>query len=136
MCIRDRTRAIAHFLKLQPSRLGLSDSVSYNSKAEDNQDYLDTTLQIWLTRIESACNFRLISERQADSHFIEHSVKKLMRMNPLQMADMHSKQIAARIINPNEARADLNKLPYKGGDEFVNPNTMKSGNEPGDKPED
>jgi HK97 family phage portal protein len=131
-----QTRAIAHWLKLAPSKLGLSDSVSYNSKAEDNQNYLDTTLQIWLTRIAAAGNFRLISERQADSHFLEHNVKHLLRMNPLQMADMHSKQIASRIRNPNECRADLNLLPYEGGDEFVNPNTMKSGNEPGEEPKE
>ena len=131
-----QTRAMAHWLNLAPSRLGLSDSVSYNSKSEDNQDYLDTTLQIHLTRIESACNFRLISERQADSHFIEHSVKSLLRMNPLQMAQVHQLRIASRIQNPNEARDDLNMLPYEGGDEFVNPNTMKSGNEPGESPKE
>jgi hypothetical protein len=131
-----QTRAIAHWFNLPPSKLGLSDSVSYNSKAEDNQNYLDTTLQIWLTRIESACNFRLISERQSSTHFIEHNVKNLLRMNPLAMAQMHQLQIASRIKNPNECRADINLLPYEGGEEFVNPNTMKSGNEPGEEPKD
>jgi HK97 family phage portal protein len=131
-----QTRAIAHWFNLPPSKLGLSDSVSYNSKAEDNQNYLDTTLQIWLTRIESACNFRLISERQSSTHFIEHNVKNLLRMNPLAMAQMHQLQIASRIKNPNECRADINLLPYDGGEEFVNPNTMKSGNEPGEEPKD
>ena len=32
------------------------------------------------------------------------------------------KGIAARIVNPNEARA-LNLPPYVGGDKFENPNT-------------
>jgi HK97 family phage portal protein len=131
-----QTRAIAHWFNLPPSKLGLSDSVSYNSKAEDNQNYLDTTLQIWLTRIESACNFRLISDRQSDTHFVEHNVKNLLRMNPLQMAQVHQIQIASRIRNPNECRSDLNLLPYEGGEEYVNPNTMKSGNEPGEQEAD
>jgi HK97 family phage portal protein len=131
-----QTRAIAHWFNLPPSKLGLSDSVSYNSKAEDNQNYLDTTLQIWLTRIESACNFRLLSVRQADTHFVEHNVKNLLRMNPLQQAQVHQIQVAARIRNPNECRSDLNLLPYEGGEEYVNPNTMKSGNEPGEEPKD
>lgn len=128
-----QTRAIAHWLNLAPSKLGLSDSVSYNSKSEDNQDYLDTTLQIWLTRIEAACNFRLVSERQSDTHFIEHSTKTLLRMNLSAQAEAFTKLIGARVLNPNECRAELNRLPYEGGDEFVNPNTMKSGNEPGEK---
>jgi hypothetical protein len=131
-----QTRAIAHWLNLAPSKLGLSDSVSYNSKSEDNQDYLDTTLQIWLTRIEAACNFRLVSERQSDTHFVEHNVNKLLRMNRLQMSQVHASDISSRVRNANECRAELNLLPYVGGDEFVNPNTMKSGNEPGEKPDE
>jgi HK97 family phage portal protein len=131
-----QTRAIAHWLNLAPSKLGLSDSVSYNSKSEDNQDYLDTTLQIWLTRIESACNFRLVSERQSDTHFVEHNTSKLLRMNRLQLSQIHASDIASRLRNPNECRAELNMLPYEGGDEFVNPNTMKSGNEPGEEPKE
>ena len=129
-----QTRAIAHFLNLAPSKLGLSDSVSYNSKAEDNQNYLDTTLQIWLTRIESACNFRLLSVRQSDTHFIEHNTAALLKMNLQAQADSFQKLIAARVMNPNECRAKLNMLPYDGGDEFVNPNTMKSGNDTQPKP--
>ncbi len=129
-----QTRAIAHWFNLPPSKLGLSDSVSYNSKAEDNQNYLDTTLQIWLTRIEAACNFRLISERQSDTHFVEHNVSKLLRMNRLQMAQVQASDIAARIRNPNECRAELNMLPYDEGAAFVNPNTMKSGDDSGEKP--
>jgi hypothetical protein len=78
----------------------------------------------------------LISERQSSTHFIEHNVKNLLRMNPLAMAQMHQLQIASRIKNPNECRADINLLPYDGGEEFVNPNTMKSGNEPGGEPQD
>jgi HK97 family phage portal protein len=133
-----QTRAIAHWFNLAPSKLGLSDSVAYNSKSEDNQNYLDTTLQIWLTRIESACNFRLISERQSSTHFVEHNTKHLLRMNPLQQAQVHQIQIASRIRNPNECRADINLLPYPGGEEFVNPNTMKSGDDtqPDEEPEE
>jgi hypothetical protein len=107
--------------------LGLSDSVSYNSKEEDNQRYLDETLQIWLTKIESACNFRLISERQANTHFIEHSTKALLRLNPLAQAQVHQIYVASRVLNPNECRADINKLPYEGGEEYLNPNTLKDG---------
>lgn len=131
----NQTRTMAHWFNLPPSKLGVNDPGGYNTKLEDNQNYLDTTLDIWNVKIDSACNFRLISDRQTDSHFVETSVKNLLRMNPLQQAQMHQVQIASRVINPNEARADLNRLPYEGGDEFVNPNTMKSGNEPGDKKE-
>jgi HK97 family phage portal protein len=129
-----QTRMIAHWFKLAPSKLGLSDSVSYNSKAEDNQNYLDTALSIWLARIASACNYKLLSTRSTDTHFVEHSIKSLLRMNLQAQADSFQKLIAARVLNPNEARAELNRLPYDGGDEFVNPNTLKAGSPDGTPP--
>lgn len=128
-----QTRMIGYWLKLLPSKFGLTNSFSYNSKAEDNQNYLDTTLAIWLSRIESAVNFKLISERQSGTHFMEHNTSALLRMDLAKRSEAYVKLIAARVMNPNEARAKENMLPYDGGDEFVNPNTMKSGNEPGDK---
>jgi HK97 family phage portal protein len=122
-----QTRQIAHWFNLAPSKLGLSDSVSYNSKAEDNQSYLDNTLSIWLTRIAAACNFRLLTEEEQETHFVEHNTSALLRMNPLAQAQMFQILVAARIKNPNECRAELNALPYEGGNEFVNPNTMTQG---------
>src|SRR6185369_2844717 len=47
----------------------------------------------------------------------------------------HQIQVASRIKNPNTCRAELNKLPYDGGDEYVNPNTMKSGNDTQPQPD-
>jgi HK97 family phage portal protein len=124
-----QTRQIAHWFNLMPSKLGLSDSVSYNSKAEDNQAYLDSTLAIWLTRIAAACNFRLLDENEQSTHFVEHNTASLLRMNMLAMSQAFQILVAARVMNPNECRAKLNMLPYDGGEEFVNPNTMKSGDD-------
>ncbi len=131
-----QTRMIGYWLKLLPSKFGLTNSFSYNSKSEDNQHYLDTTLAIWLSRIEAACNFRLISERQSSTHFVEHNTSALLKMDLAKRADAYTKLIAARVMNPNEVRAKENMLPYDGGDEFVNPNTMKSGDDSQDKPKD
>jgi HK97 family phage portal protein len=132
-----QTRQIAHWFNLMPSKLGLSDSVSYNSKAEDNQAYLDTTLSIWLTRIAAACNFRLLTPEEQETHFVEHNTSDLLRMNLLSQAQAFQILVTARVMNPNECRAKLNMLPYEGGEEFVNPNTMTKGSpEDEDGPEE
>jgi HK97 family phage portal protein len=135
-----QTRQIAHWFNLMPSKLGLSDSVSYNSKAEDNQAYLDTTLNIWLVRICAACNFRLLSIEDQSTYFVEHNTSGLLRMDLLAQAQAFQILVAARVMNPNECRAKLNMLPYEGGEQFVNPNTMTSGapeteDDPGDSEE-
>ncbi len=128
-----QTRMIGYWLKLLPSKFGLTNSFSYNSKAEDNQHYLDTTLAIWLSRIESAVNFRLISERQSSTHFVEHNTKALLKLDFAKRSEGYAKAIQSMWMTPNEVRAAENMLPIEGGDKVVNPNTMKSGNEQ-DKP--
>jgi HK97 family phage portal protein len=129
-----QVRNVARLFKLPPSKLGLSDSVSYNSKSEDNQSYLQQSLRIWMKRIAAQCNIKLLLPRDQDTYFFDYDPYELLQMNPSLQAESLSKLIAARVINPNEARVELNMLPYAGGDEFVNPNTMKSGNEPGSPP--
>lgn len=127
-----QTRQIAHWFNLMPSKLGLSDSVSYNSKAEDNQNYLDTTLSIWLVRIAAACNFKLFGEQDGDV-FAEHNTAGLLRMNTLAQAQAFQILVGSKIMSPNECRARLNMLPYDGGDEFADPAPKPFG-KPEDKP--
>lgn len=120
-----QTRAIAHWFLLPPSKLGLSDSVSYNSKAEDNQSYYDQCLKFWCKRITAACNHKLLP--RGDSRYFDFDITDLMRMNLSATATAMQTLVASRIWNPNECRQWFDMLPYEGGDEFVNPNTMKDG---------
>jgi HK97 family phage portal protein len=122
---QSQTRAIAQWFLLPPSKLGLSDSVSYNSKAEDNQSYYDQCLKFWCKRITAACNHKLLP--RGDSRYFDFDITDLMRMNLSATATAMQTLVASRIWNPNECRQWFDMLPYEGGDEFVNPNTMKDG---------
>lgn len=94
----DQIREIARLYKLPPSKLGLSDSVSYNSKSEDNQAYHDTTLSPWLDAIADECWFKLLtpSDREQLDLYFEHNTSALLRMNLL--ARFQAYEIA---VNPN-----------------------------------
>lgn len=118
-----QVRQIARWFNLSPSKLGLSDSVSYNSKSEDNQAYLDSTLAIWLAQIAAECNAKLLTTEQQSSLFFEHNVGALLRMNQLQRYQAYQIAITNRFLSPNEVRAAENRMPYDGGDIFENPNT-------------
>jgi HK97 family phage portal protein len=115
-----QVREVARWFNLAPSRLGLSDSVSYNSKSEDNQDYLDTTLSPWLCAIASECNMKLLAEaEQRDfSRYFEHNTFALLRMSGLQRYQMHAIGIRSRFLLPNDVRRIENMPPLEGGDEF------------------
>lgn len=125
-----QVRQIARWFNLSPSKLGLSDSVSYNSKAEDNQAYLDSTLSIWLEQLAAECNTKLLNENEQDSCFFEHNTAALLKMDLLQRYQAYQIGISSRIVNPNECRSKENMLPYEGGDEYVNPNTLQGGTPP------
>lgn len=112
-------RQVARRFKMAPSRLGVKDSNSYNSKQEDNQQYLDTTLSPWMTAGTSECFMKLLSQRQqlGDTHYFEHTTGALLTMNMLQRFQVYAIGLRNKILVPNEARKmeNLNGLP--GGDE-------------------
>ncbi len=114
----EQVREVARHFNLAPSRLGLSDSVSYNSKAEDNQAYLDSTLSHYLEDITSECDLKLLSEAESETHFLEHNTSRLLKMNKLQRYQIYAIAVRNRLATPNECRAQENQPPLEGGDEF------------------
>lgn len=113
-----QVREVARYYNLAPSRLGLSDSVSYNSKAEDNQAYLDTTLSPYLADISGECDLKLLTEQQVESHYCEHNTAALLKMNTQQRYQIYAIAVRNRLLTPNECRAKENLPPLEGGDEF------------------
>lgn len=116
-------RQMARWFNLPPSKLGLSDSVSYNSKEEDNAGYLDDCLTPWLLGIQGQCNSKLLSPDEQGEYFIEHNTRAILRMRMGERFAAYQIGIQSRILSPNECRAWENLLPYEGGDEYENPNT-------------
>lgn len=113
-------RKVARTFVLAPSRLGLSDSVSYNSKAEDNQAYLDSSLSPWLNAITSECRKKLLSQssRDASSHCFEHDTSVLLRLNALSRYQVYAMAKQNKIMTTNEIRKQENLPPIEGGDKF------------------
>ena len=114
-------RDVARWFNLAPSKLGLSDSVSYNSKSEDNKSYLDTTLSIWLEKIASQCNLRLLTENEqvSGAHYFEHNTAAFLRMNLTERYQAYSLGFG-RWLNRNNIR-EMENLPSTGpeGDKFT-----------------
>lgn len=122
-------RKACRFLNLAPSRLGLSDSVSYNSKAEDNQGYLDTTLSPWLLGIVGECRKKLLSKKNtaSASHYFGHDTDGLLRMNELARYQVYAIAKQAKLLTTNECRRREGYPPIEGGDELDSPTTPAGG---------
>jgi HK97 family phage portal protein len=113
-------REVARYFNLPPSRLGLSDSVSYNSKSEDNQNYLDSALSPHLIQIAQECRRKLLTPQEKnDDHYFEHNTKSLLMMSALQRFQIYALGIRVGVLNPNECRAAENMNAREGGDIFL-----------------
>lgn len=110
------------------SILGDSSGNSYASLEQKNLAYRMECLAPWSTKIEEESDMKLLtmSERQR-GFYHKFNDGALLRTEKAQTMAFISQGIAARVINPNEARGMLDMNPYEGGDEYVNPNTIAKG---------
>lgn len=127
----DQVRDIARFYNLPPSKLGLSDSVSYNSAEQSQISYVTGCLSHWLAAIRGESQIKLLTEpeRKGRTHFIDHNTSKLIEPDAKTLNEVLGIQRANGVISPNEWRRKIN-MPQRtdpGGDEYGNPYTT-SGN--------
>ena len=131
----DQVRDTARFFNLHPSKLGLSDSVSYNSQEQSQKDHVSSCLHPWFKAISSECDIKLLTPRNLRGRlqYFSHDTAELVTPDIQTQTEVLSKQIEATIINPNEARRVLKRPPRPGGEEYGNPNTSSPHD---DRPED
>ncbi|MEM7810281.1 MAG: phage portal protein [Planctomycetota bacterium] len=113
-----QVRDVARWFAVPPSRLGLADSVSYNSQAESNRAYLDSALDPILCGIAQECCAKLLRPSQIKKRFFEHDTSRLLRMNPLQDAQTQAILRRNGALTANEWRRRVYLPPLPGGDEL------------------
>ena len=133
---RSSVRDVARRFSLHPSKLGEDQATSYNSKAEDNRDYHDSTLSNHLTQIAEECNDKLLTKNESDSDlfFFEHNTDKLLQLDGLKRAQRWKILRSIEAVSPNEVRHGENMPPRTdpGGDDYSNPNTKSKDSGGGD----
>lgn len=142
----DQVREIARFFNLPPFKLGIEDSVSYNSTEQAQRIYLASTLIHWITALRTEVELKTVSEedRRKRLRSIELNPKKLVEADLKTLNDVLIQQRNAEIINANEVRQQLGmkRRTDPGGDEYRNPNTSSNAAEPqepddtGDEPDE
>jgi phage portal protein BeeE len=85
----------------------------------------------WMKRWVSEIHLKLFSEKERDKYFVEFLVDDLLRADTSTRFAAYGLAITNRFYSPNEVRALENLPPYEGGNEFVNPNTTSTTQQPG-----
>ncbi len=108
-------REIANLLGLPPHKLGDTTRTSFASLEQENQAFLDDSLDGWFVAWEEECERKLLTdaERDADSHDIEFLRQSLVRVDMTTRADYYSKGLAGApfmTINDVRSRENLNEI--------------------------
>jgi len=127
---------VANFLGLPPHKVGHPGRTAYASLEQENQSYLDESLDPWLIAWEEECWDKLLSEQEksGDTHVVEFFREDLVRADLTTRANYYRTALGgAPWMTRNEVRGRENMNPVDGGDDLVDPLNMGRGgaaNEP------
>lgn len=120
---------IANAFRVPPGMLYQLDRATWSNSEQMGREFLVYTLEPWLEALEGALGRALFTEEERPRMAVRFDRDDLTRADFTTRFTGYSSGIAARIINPNEARRWEGLPPYEGGDQFANPNT--GSNQPG-----
>lgn len=112
---------IARLLKLPPNMIGGSnDGLTYKNVQDTQLQYLQITIEPYLTLIENVFNKYLLTEKEKEEGlFYEFDTKSMLRTTPQKQYEMLGNAVNNKILTPNDARFELNLPPKENGDIFI-----------------
>ncbi|MCC7423778.1 MAG: phage portal protein [Planctomycetaceae bacterium] len=128
--------SIANWLDLPVHKVGGEGRTAYGSLEQENQAFLDESLDGWLCNWESETGEKLLTEeeQETESRYIEFNRQQLVQANITQRYAAYRTALGGQpFMSANEARARENMPPVPGGDEILKPLNMGKGgqdNEP------
>lgn len=114
---------VARVFGVPPHMLFEMERATRSNSEQMGSEFLQYSLMRWIKAWEGEIKLKLFSAEDRKTHYAEFLTDDFARADLATRADALGKQIAARIICPNEARAMMNLPPYDGGFVFANPNT-------------
>jgi len=114
---------VSRIFRVPPHLIYEMGRATWGNSEQVGQEFLDLSLMHWVSAWEGEIRLKLFNRDERDRYIAEFFTDSFARADLAARMDAYSKAIAARIINPNEARAAENRQPYPGGEKFENPNT-------------
>jgi HK97 family phage portal protein len=114
---------VARFFNISPIFLQDLARATWSNSEQAKDNLLSVTLLPWIIAWQSQIQLKLFNRDERDKYFAEFKIEGFVHADYAAKTEGISKLIAARVINPNEARAMMNLPAYAGGDQFINPNT-------------
>ena len=126
-----QVRETARFFNLPPGKLGLEDSVSYNSAEQAQIQYITGCLTHWFSAVRGELQIKLFTaqERRSRRFFIEFNTSKLIERDLKTTVEILEIERRNEIINAAEWRrkVDLPPRTDPAALEYTNPNVKPAG---------
>lgn len=119
----NQVKEIARFYRMPIHKLQELKDVSYNTVEQLNIEYVNDTLMGWIVKWEQELESKLFTHEEDKNLCITFNTSALLRGDSVARANYLRTLIFSSVLNPNEAREELDYPPYEGGDEY-----MKAGN--------
>jgi len=91
---------------------------AYNSNAQQDLDYLKSTLDPYLVQWEQAARLKWLSEADQKDTYFKFIRESLLRTDAKTRAELHEIKIRSGQMSPNEAREVEDQSGYALGDDF------------------
>lgn len=118
---------IARLLNLPPAMIGgTGNSMTYTNVQDTQLQFLQTTIEPYLTIIENTFNKYLLTETEKlEGFYFEFDTINMLRSTPARQIEMLNRATNSKqIMTVNEARNEINLPPLEGGDAIE---TLKGG---------
>lgn len=115
---------VARAFRVPPPMIAALERATWANGEQQGREFLSYCLEPWLRATEGALSRALLTRQERVTLAIRFDRDDLTRADLATRATVINSLIAARVLNPNEARSWLGMAPYEGGDQFANPNTM------------
>ncbi|WP_316195951.1 MULTISPECIES: phage portal protein [unclassified Bradyrhizobium] len=112
---------IARLFRVPPHMLFEMDRATWSNSEQMGAEFLIYTLLPWIRRWEAEIALKLFTPEERRLYVAKFQTDQFARPDYLQLIEGLGKAVAARILNPNEARAKIDEPPYAGGEQFINP---------------
>jgi HK97 family phage portal protein len=101
---------------------------AYNSNAQQDLDYLKSTLDPYLVQWEQAARLKWLSQAEQPNNYFKFIRESLLRTDAKTRAELHEVKIRSGQMSPNEAREVEDVSGYALGDDYyMTSNNQKIG---------
>lgn len=115
---------IARFFGVQLHKIQSLDRATNNNIEHQGIEYVQDTLQAWVTAIEKKCTQQLLTERERERLFVEHDLNGLLRGDTAARGQFYQQLFQVGALSPNDILELENRNPVDGGDRRFVPLNM------------